>query len=143
MGRDLAPTAPEHGPHNNADEEPAAEAEEEVEPVANITGNKRNRPQCRSKGGVSYVKPRASNPGFWSVSYMRCRVPFNTEAEAHAALARWKEHDMCPGCDRLRVILPPVPTPIPQITVTTPAPGLLSVTINGVNFTVEGKFTYP
>jgi hypothetical protein len=43
--------------------EGAAEADEEVEPVANITGNKRNRKQCRSKGGVSYNKPRASNLG--------------------------------------------------------------------------------
>ena len=134
---DLAPTAPENGPHTVAHED------EDEEPVANITGNKRNRPQCRSKGGVSYNKPRANNPGFWTVSYMRCRVPFNTEAEAHAALTRWKEFDMCPGCDRLRVIPPPVPAPIPQITCAATAPGVLQVTVNGASFTVKGDFVYP
>jgi len=134
---DLAPTAPENGPHT------VAHDDEDEEPVANITGNKRNRPQCKSKGGVSYNKPRARNPESWTVSYMRCRVPFNTEAEAYAALARWKEHDMCPGCDRLRVIPPPIPAPIPQISCTATARGVLQVTVNGATFTVKGKFVYP
>lgn len=130
---DLAPTAPENGPHTVAHDQP----------VANITGNKRNRPQCKSKGGVSYNKPRGSNPGSWTAAYMRCRVPFNTEAEAYAALARWKENDMCPGCDRPRVIPPPVPAPIPNISCTATSRGVLQVTVNGATFTVKGKFVYP
>jgi hypothetical protein len=144
---DLAPTAPDHGPHTDPDEETEPEPEPEPEPQPDpepvLTGNKRNRPQCRSKGGVSYVKPRANNPGFWSVSYMRCRVPFNTETEARAALARWKQHDMCPGCDRPRVIPEPVPAPIPQIKCSATAPGVLAVTVNGATFTVQGDFVYP
>jgi hypothetical protein len=84
------------------------------------------------------VKPRVN-----FLSYMRCRVPFNTEAEARAALQRWKDHDMCLECDRPRVIPEPEPVPVPKIQCRATAPGVLAVTVNGVSFTVQGDFVYP
>ena len=80
--------------HDEDAEDPAEEqnddesdTESAAEPAAEIPqacGNKQNRQQCKSKGGVAYNKPRAHNPGSWTASYRRVRRPFNTKAEAEA-----------------------------------------------------------
>ena len=82
--------------------EPEPEAEPEPQVPQPVVGNKRNRGQLKTKGSVKHNKavPKTKNPETWTAAWKCYRKTFYTEAEAHAALARWKNDDLCPCCER-------------------------------------------
>ena len=152
-----------------AEAEPEAEAAA-TEPPVPITGNKRNRAPLKTKGSITYNKARGEHaPEYWTVTYRRCRNTFYSKATAEAVLANYKTNNVCPGCKRARELeceqcghthgdpiqpaqapapVPADPTPVAdpipmQIRCRTTAVGTLTVTVNGVTFTVHGDFVYP
>ena len=158
---DMALSAPE------TEDDP--EPEPQAQPDAPITGSKRNRAPLKTKGSITYNKSRGVyEPEYWMVTYMRCRRTFYSREAAEAALNHWKDNNVCPGCDRVRGLeceqcghihgdpieqaQAPAPVPADPIPVADPIPmqircraavGTLTVTVNGVTFTVHGDFVYP
>ena len=64
----------------------------------------------KSQGGVSFIKPQAkktkagssiTQAGYWVATYKNYRkCGFTTEAAAQAKLKQWRDHDLCPLCER-------------------------------------------
>ena len=147
------------------------ESDPEPEPVPRVT--KRKRGPLTTKGSVKHNKaqPKTRNPESWTATWKCTRKTYLVEAEAHAALARWKENDLCPACERPDTLVcdrcgafvtepEPVVQAQPQAQANPVQPivqangirtlhcvaldtGVMQVTINGVTITVNGNFTYP
>ena len=158
---DMAVTAPE----------PEPEAEADPEPEPRVT--KRKRGPLTTKGSVKHNKaqPKTRNPESWTATWKCTRKTFLVEAEAHAALARWKENDLCPACERPDTMYcdrcgafvtepEPVVQAQPQAQANPVQPvvqanairtlrcealstGVIQMTINGLPLTINGTFTYP
>jgi hypothetical protein len=132
----------------------------------------RIRGRAKSQGGVSFTKARGSNKGTWWVNYRGTRRHYYTEEAANEALALFQTGTLCAACERpiphecsacghregdainevAPVPVPVIPVPAPvnpvnpdpvQIRCRAIAPGVLSVTLNGVTFTARGEFEYP
>ena len=132
---------PQAAPEATAQVEVQAEPEAQAEPPAPITGNKRNRGQLKSKGSILHNKARGEHaPEYWTVNYKRCRNTFYSQAEAEAALNNYKTFNICPCCDQAPQVQPPQ---VPSIRAVALAAGVIQVSINGVNLTIDGAFTYP
>ena len=91
------------------------------------------------------------------------RKTFYTEAAAHAALARWKAEDLCPGCERPEILTcaqcnhrfgeaPVQAQPEPQAQPVQPIHGItirpvqgaqLILCINGVDTIITAPFIIP
>ena len=153
--------------------EPEPEAEADPEPQAPV--NKRKRGPLTTKGSVKHNKaqPKTRNPESWTATWKCTRKTFLVEAEAHAALARWKDNDLCPCCERPDTLVcdqcgatlteaqpvvqaeaqanpaQPVaqaqtqPNAVRTIRCVALATGVIQMTINGVPLTINGEFTYP
>ena len=149
----------------------APEAEADAEPQPRVT--KRKRGPLTTKGSVKHNKaqPKTRNPESWTASWKCTRKTFLVEAEAHAALARWKENDLCPACERPDTLVcdrcgafvtepEPVVQAQPQAQANPVQPvvqanairtlrcvalstGVIQMTINGLPLTINGEFTYP
>ena len=141
------------------------------EPEPRVT--KRKRGPLTTKGSVKHNKaqPKTRNPESWTVTWKCTRKTYNVEAEAHAALARWKENDLCPACERPDTLVcdrcgafvtesEPVVQAQPQAQANPVQPvvqanairtircvalstGVVQITINGLPLTINGEFTDP
>jgi hypothetical protein len=68
-------------------------------PSPGRSGNRGKRGRYGPRGGVCHIqaRPATHNAEAWCVSYNGSRRNFPTEAEAHAALARYRAGE-CPTC---------------------------------------------
>jgi hypothetical protein len=67
--------------------------------IGRRSGNRGKRGRYGPRGGVCHIqaRPQTHNAEAWCVSYNGSRRNFATEAEAHAALARYRAGE-CPCC---------------------------------------------
>ena len=137
----VAPVEDQAEPEAETEAEPEAQPEAQAAPV---TGNKRNRGQLKTKGSILHNPARGQhNRENWTVTYKRTRNTFYSQAEAEAALRNYKDFNICPCCDQAPQPEPVQPPPPPSIRCVAVAAGVIQVSINGYNLTINGDFTYP
>ena len=160
-------------PVSSVESQAAPTIQPEADPEPESRATKRKRGPLTTKGSVKHNKaqPKTRNPESWTATWKCTRKTYLVEAEAHAALARWKENDLCPACERPDTLVcdrcgafvtepEPVVQAQPQVQANPVQPivqangirtlhcvaletGVMQVTINGVTITVNGNFTYP
>jgi hypothetical protein len=105
-GNPMPDSDPESEEEEHTNPDPVPQPKRKHAAVANqiFTMNK------KSKGGVSFIKPRAKKTkagssiiqaGYWVATYKNYRkCGFTTKESAEAKLKQWKDQDLCPLCER-------------------------------------------